>query len=196
MYPRGLHASRCNGRRLLILRPSPLMRLTLNSLLSSCLGVLLCACTAPVQKTSSRVSPAPRQPVIHAPAPIIRPPLADRYLTELGSVQTINTEQVRRELAVLNAHKRLDNIQRFRLAALSARDDQGEWERAVKTLEGLPEDADPRVQALVETLKKLLRTRVELRHQTARVLELQGRIQQIKALEKDLQQRIEPQKTP
>lgn len=122
--------------------------------------------------------------------------LSERYLTELTRAQLLSLEQCRREVADLNAGRRLDSGERFRLAALLARDDHGDWERAIKALDGLAGDPDPRAQALVDTLKKSLRARHDLRQQTSRVTELQARIEQIKALEKDLQQRNEPRKTP
>ena len=122
--------------------------------------------------------------------------LSERYLTELTRAQLLSLEQCRREVADLNAGRRLDSGERFRLAALLARDDHGDWERAIKALDGLADDSDPRAQALVDTLKKSLRARHDLRQQTSRVTELQARIEQIKALEKDLQQRNEPRKTP
>ncbi len=144
--------------------------------------LMLAACVTPPPKPAATVSAAPRA--------------AELYLAELGAVQGLNGEQTRRELAELNADKRLDSRQRFRLAALLARDEHGDWESALKALDELPDDPDARAQALVETLKKSLRARLDLRQQSARVLELQDRIQQIKALEKDLQQRNEPHKTP
>lgn len=116
---------------------------------------------------------------------------AERYLAELGDVQAMSAEQNRRELSELNNGRRLDKISRFRLAAVLARDEHGDWERALKMLEGLTNDNDPRSHALVDLLRKSLRTRIELRQQGARVAELLQRIQQIKTLEKDLQQRSE-----
>ena len=121
---------------------------------------------------------------------------SERYLTELARAQLLSLEQCRREVVDLNAEKRLDSVERFRLAALLARDDHGDWERGIKALDGLADDPDPRAQALVDTLKKSLRARHDLRQQTSRVIELQERIAQIKALEKDLQQRTEPRKAP
>lgn len=209
------------------------MRLPLNTVLSSCLALLLCACAVPLQKGTKPFNSA--QPGQHPPqsdcpvsdlenvplwnadpkrrkvaelnadptsparsgqaATQALSPMVERYLSELGRAQLLNPDQSRREVADLNADKRLDNTQRFRLAALLARDDHGDWERAIKALDGL-DDLDPRAQALVDTLKKSLRARFDLRQQTARVLELLERIQQIKALEKDLQQRNELRKTP
>lgn len=188
------------------------MRLPLNTLLASCLSLFLFACTVPTHKAAEVKDAVPAgqpilSPIVQPVVPIVVPPVsppvvqpvilaADRYLIELGNVQALNTDQIRREVAMLNVEKRLDNTQRFRLAALLARDEHGDWERAIKALDGLGDDPDPRAQALVAILKKSLRARVELRQQTARVVELLERIQQIKALEKNLQQRIEPLKTP
>jgi ribosomal protein S12 methylthiotransferase accessory factor YcaO len=59
----------------------------------------------------------------------------------------------------------------------------------------MPED-DARTQALVELMKRSLKARIELRQQTARNLELQDKLEQIKTLEKSLQQRTTPSGTP
>lgn len=120
--------------------------------------------------------------------------LADRYLAEIGDVQGLSGERFRRALNELNGEKHLDRVQRFRLAVLLLRDEHGDWERALKALEGLADDADPRAGGLIDLLRKSLRMRLDLRQQTARAADLQERIQQIKTLEKDLQQRSEPTK--
>lgn len=117
--------------------------------------------------------------------------LAEKYLLELGQVQAMSPEQSRRELNELAASKRLDKPRRLRLAAVLARDEQAEWDRALKMLDGLASDDDPRSQVLVDLLRKSWRARLALRQQDARVTELQQRIRQIKSLEKDLQQRSE-----
>lgn len=117
--------------------------------------------------------------------------LAERYLLELSQVQSMSADQSRRELNELVTSKRLDKPRRLRLAAALARDEQGEWERAIKMLEGLANDDDPRSQVLMDLLRKSWRARLTLRQQDARITELQQRIQQIKTLEKDLQQRSE-----
>lgn len=121
---------------------------------------------------------------------------AELYLAQLGEVHGLSGEQIRRELTELNTGKRLDRAQRFRLAALLSRDEQGDWARALKALDGWADEGDPRTHALVDILRKSLRARLDLRQQTARVAELQQRIEQIKALEKDLQHRNGPTKTP
>ena len=156
----------------------------------------------PAAAPLAETKPAPAPEKITADEPGTRPlpprtPLsisADLYLAELGDLQEMPAELARRELGELNGEKRLDKIQRFRLAALLSRDEHGDWERALKALEGLNEGADVQSRALVELLRKSLRARLELRQQNARVTELQQRIQQIKSLEKDLQQRSEPAK--
>ncbi len=173
-----------------------------------CLALALSACTQPAPRLSTE-SPSAKLSIATPPTKkggsSVSLPLADvkpapltveLYLTELGKIQGLSGEQGRRELTELNTEKRLDKFQRFRLAALLSRDDHGDWERGLKALEGFAEDGDPPTQALADLLRKLLRTRVDLRQQTARVGELQQRIQQIKALEKDLQQHSEPAKTP
>jgi hypothetical protein len=179
-----------------------------NSPIICCCAVLvLSACIQPAPRLSAespsakfaiatpsakKLTPSVNSIIEPKPAPLS----VDLYLSELEKIHGWSGEQSRRELAELNIDKRLDKIQRFRLAALLSRDDHGDWERGLKALEGLSEESDPRTHALVDLLRKLLRTRLDLRQQTARVGELQQRIQQIKALEKDLQQRSEPAKTP
>ena len=121
---------------------------------------------------------------------------SELYLAQLGEVHGLSAEQIRRELAELNTGKRLDRAQRFRLAVLLSRDEHGDWARALKALDGSADESDPRTHALVDMLRKSLRTRLDLRHQTARVAELQQRIEQIKALEKDLLHRNGSPKTP
>jgi hypothetical protein len=49
---------------------------------------------------------------------------------------------------------------------------------------------------LTELMKKSLKARIELKQQIARTQELQDKLDQIKALEKSLQQRNIPDKTP
>jgi hypothetical protein len=72
-----------------------------------------------------------------------------------------------------------------RVAALSP-------EQRRRELAGL----DARTQALVELMKRSLKARIELKQQTARAQELQDKLEQIKALEKSLQQRNGPTRTP
>lgn len=117
-------------------------------------------------------------------------------LGELARVATLSAEQRRRELAELEGERRLDDARRFQLAALLEREDGVEaLERSLKILGALSE-ADPRAQSLLDLMKKSLRARIELRQQTARTQELQDKLEQIKALEKSLQQRTIPAKTP
>ncbi len=116
-------------------------------------------------------------------------------LAELARVSGLAAEQRRRELAELDS-RRLDDVRRFQLALLLEREDSVEaLERSLKILTAL-DALDNRAQALVELLKRSLRTRIELKQQTARTLELQDKLEQIKALEKSLQQRSAPLKTP
>ena len=133
---------------------------------------------SPVRTVSEPLPPSPSSPVS-----------AELYLAKLGEVHGLTGEQSRRDLAELNAGKRLDRAQRFRLAVLLSRDEHGDWERALKALDGWADEVDPRTLALIDILRKSLRARLDLRQQTARVAELQQRIEQIKALEKDLQHR-------
>jgi hypothetical protein len=117
-------------------------------------------------------------------------------LGELARVATLTPEQRRRELAELENGRRLDDARRFQLAALLEREDSADaFERGLKALAAM-EEADSRTQALVELLKRSLKARIELKQQTARADELQDKLDQIKALEKSLQQRSTPSKAP
>jgi hypothetical protein len=121
---------------------------------------------------------------------------APALLGELARVDGLTPEQRRRELAELEGMRRLDAARRFQLAALLEREDSTEsLERSLKILNNLAEP-DVRTEALLKLMKASLRSRIELKQQTARAQELQGRLEQIKALEKSLQQRNGAPKTP
>lgn len=120
---------------------------------------------------------------------------ATALLSELTRVASLSPEQRRHELAGLEG-ERLDDARRFQLAALLEREDSVEaLERSLKTL-GSITDLHPRAQPLTELMRKSLKARIELKQQTARTQELQDKLDQIKALEKSLQQRNIPDKTP
>jgi hypothetical protein len=121
---------------------------------------------------------------------------APALLGELARVGGLSADQRRRELAELENVRRLDAARRFQLAALLEREDSAEaLERSLKVLNSLAEP-DARTAALLDLMKTSLRARIELRQQTARAQELQGKLEQIKALEKSLQQRNGAAKTP
>lgn len=121
---------------------------------------------------------------------------ASAMLGELARVDDLTPGQRRRELAELEGVRRPDAARRFQQAALLAREDGAEpLERSLQILNSLPQ-ADARTQALLDLMKKSLKTRLELMQQTARTQELQDKLEQIKALEKSLQQRNGPSKTP
>ena len=113
---------------------------------------------------------------------------AQAMLAELTRVGSLSAEQRRRELAALE-NARLDDARRFQLAALAEREDNADTlERGLRAL-GALDPGDTRAQALVELMKRSLRARLELRQQSARAQELQDKLEQIKTLEKSLQQR-------
>lgn len=113
---------------------------------------------------------------------------AQAMLSELARVNGLSAEQRRRELAALEA-SRLDDARRFQLAALLERDDSPEAaERGLRALNAL-DPADTRAQVLVELMKRTFRARLESRQQATRAQELQDRLDQIKTLERSLQQR-------
>jgi len=121
---------------------------------------------------------------------------APALLSELARVATLSGEQRRRELAGLEGERRLDDARRFQLAALLEREDSAEaLERSLKTL-GAISEVDARTQAVLDLMKKSLKARIELKQQTVRAQELQEKLDQIKALEKTLQQRNGATRTP
>ena len=121
---------------------------------------------------------------------------ASALLNELTRVAALSPEQRRRELAGLEGERRLDDARRFQLAALLEREDSVEaLERSLTTLATIT-DLNPRAQPLADLMKKSLKARIALKQQTARTQELQDKLDQIKALEKSLQQRNIPDKTP
>lgn len=113
---------------------------------------------------------------------------AHAMLGELARVATLSADQRRRELATLESG-RLDDARRFQLAALLERDDSPDApERGLRALNAI-DPSDARAQALVEVMKRAFRARLEARQQATRAQELQDRLEQIKTLEKSLQQR-------
>lgn len=129
--------------------------------------------------------------------PVIESGLGPATLAgELARVAALTPEQRRRELATLDAERRLDDARRFQQAALLEREDSVDaHERALKSLAAI-DDATPRARAVIELLKRALRARIELRQQNAQAQVLQEKLDQIKALEKSLQQHNVPTRTP
>ena len=120
---------------------------------------------------------------------------ASIMLNELARAAELSPEQRRRELSALE-NTRVDDMRRFQAAALLDREDSTEaLERSLKNLNALT-NIDTRAQPLVEQMKKSLKARIELKQQTARAQELQDKLEQIKALEKTLQQRAAPPAKP
>jgi hypothetical protein len=128
--------------------------------------------------------------------PLLTEQGASAMLSELARVSELPPELRRREIAELEDMRRPDATRRFQLAALLEREDGVEsLERSLKILNGLPKP-DARTRALLELMKQSLKTRIELSQQTARSQELQDKLEQIKALEKSLQQRASPPGQP
>ncbi|MHB1084681.1 MAG: hypothetical protein ACYCZA_07560 [Thiobacillus sp.] len=122
-------------------------------------------------------------------------PAVPGLISELARVSALSAEQRQRTLADLEG-TRLDDMRRFQLAALLEREDSVEaLERSLKTLSAMG-DQDARSQSLIDLMKRSIRARIENRQLTARNTELQDKLEQIKALEKSLQQRNAPIKTP
>lgn len=117
-------------------------------------------------------------------------------LSELARVASLTPERRHQELLELEAERRLSDAKRFQMAALLEREDSVEaLERSLKSL-GAIAVVEPSAQPLIELMKKSLRARIGLRQQTARTQELQDKLEQIKALEKSLQQRDALPKSP
>lgn len=117
-------------------------------------------------------------------------------LNELARVAALSPEQRKRELTALENERRIDDRLRFQAAALLDREDNVEaYERALKNLNAMS-GLDAQSQPLLEQMKKSFKTRIELKQQTARAQELQDKLDQIKALEKTLQQRTTPPAKP
>lgn len=155
--------------------------MTLKSVLLAGLLLTLGACTLP-----------PEYPAFLSAGEIGAPAL----LSELARVASLTPEQRRRELAGLEGERRLDDARRFQLAALLEREDSADaLDRSLKTLNAMSE-LDARTQALVDLMKRSLKARIEFRQQAARAQELQDKLDQIKALEKSLQQRNGGARTP
>lgn len=115
---------------------------------------------------------------------------------ELARVAALAPEQRRHELVALDAERRVDDGKRFQYAALLEREEGIEaFERALKSL-GAIDAATPRARAVIELMKRALRARIELRQQSAQAQVLQEKLDQIKALEKSLQQHSTPPRTP
>ena len=137
----------------------------------------------------------PAPVVTVAPRVALAEPGSLAFLTELARVSSLSTEQRRRELAEIEG-SRLDDAKRFQLAVLLEREDSVDaLERGLKNL-ALISEADPRSHALIDLMKKAFRARIEQKQLAIRAAELQEKLDQIKALEKSLQQRNSPLKTP
>lgn len=169
-----------------------------SGLLASLLLLTLGACALPPPERAERV---PKVECVERAAPRAPQPqpqaesAAAGLLGELARVSALSAEQRRREFAELDG-TRLDDARRFQLAALLERDDNIEaLERSLKNLIAIGE-VDSRSQSLLDLMKKSLRARIESRQLTARNAELQDKLEQIKALEKSLQQRNAPLKQP
>lgn len=122
-------------------------------------------------------------------------PSAVSAVSELARISGLSAEQRRRELADLD-NARLTDARRFQLAALLERDDSVDaLERSLKALSAMGEQ-EARSQALIDLMKRSLKARIEQKQLAARNAELQDKLEQIKALEKSLQQRNTPLKTP
>jgi hypothetical protein len=156
--------------------------MTIKSVFLAAFMLLLGACAAP-----------PERPTVATPQTGLD---ASALLSELTRVAALSPEQRRRELAGLESERRLDDARRFQLAALLEREDSEEaLERGLKSLGAIAE-INSRARPLLELMKKSLKARIELKQETAHAQELQDKLDQIKELEKSLQQRDTPDRKP
>lgn len=160
------------------------MRFLLPTLLSV---FVLGACALPPAepRTPPVESKAPPRVVVPAPSGLVTTDALDI----LARVSALSAEQLRAELARADGERAATSAAQFRLALLLGReDDAAAQERALKLLGTIDADG-PRAQAVIDLARTALRAQLEARRQAARAQELQERIEQIKALEKSLQQR-------
>ncbi|HMM47744.1 MAG TPA: hypothetical protein PKC12_07160 [Thiobacillaceae bacterium] len=159
--------------------------MTSKTLTAALLSLMLGACVLPPEPVTATVRPSPAE---ESAAPLM--------LAELARIEGLGPEQRRREIADLDAARSLTATRRFQLAALLARDDASEsLERSLKVLAGMPRN-DARTRALVDLMRQSIKARADLAQQIARSQELQDKLDQIKALEKSLQQRATPEGKP
>ena len=152
--------------------------MTFKPLLVAALLFTLASCTIPTAPPVYRLLPADDA--------------STRRLDELARIASLSPEQRRRETAQLDEQRRLEPSQRFQLAALLEREDTVDaMERSLKLLTGL-NDGNSRTEAVSEMMKRSLRARLDARQLAARNQELQNKLEQIKTLEKSLQQRAAP----
>jgi len=156
--------------------------MTLKSHLLGGLILTLGACAAPPEYPAFRFTAAEQEAVL--------------FLDELSRVATLSAEQRRREVAELEGMRRLGQAKRFQLAALLEREDSVEaLERSLRNLNAMS-DVDTGARPLLDLMKKSLKARIELKQLTAHAQELEDKLEQIKVLEKSLQQRNGPSRTP
>ena len=133
------------------------------------------------------------------PAPAIeQSPAQTRTQTSLDSAEALDelvrlgsqsADAQRAERARLDGERPGSARLQFRFALLLGRDDDpAAQERALKLL-GTIDTNDARTQALIDLTKASLKAQLDARRQSSRAQELQARIEQLKALEKSLQQR-------
>jgi len=153
------------------------------SLLVLCFALGACAVPPAAPKPPARTAPA--EPPAAAPAGLG----ANDALDILARVAALSPEQQRAELARQDDDRPPGPAAQFRLALLLGRDENpAALERGLKLLGQIPADG-PRAQTVLDLAKSALKAQLEARRQAARAQELQTRIDQLKALEKSLQQR-------
>ncbi len=153
------------------------MRLLLPAFLST---LALGACAVP---------PVASKPPVKVAAAASSGLSASDALDVLARVAALSAEQQRIELARLDDERTSSAAAQFRLALLLGReDDPAALERGLKLLGTIDADG-ARAQAVLDLAKTALKAQLDAHRQAARAQELQERIDQIKALEKSLQQR-------
>lgn len=158
-------------------------------------SLALTACALPPQVPERSAYPPSETHI-----PLLRPVSNTAMLTlddaaqELVQVSLLSADLQRSERARLDTDKPTGARLQFRLGLLLVReDDSALLERGMRILSGI-RPADGQAQAVLELVLAQAKSQSDLRRQTARLQELQTRIDQIKALEKSLQQREDPPK--
>lgn len=149
------------------------------------LSLCLNACVLPPQRAAADAA-------VGDPAAL----RASTFADVLARVAVLSPEQRRRQLADLDGERRPDPaLQLLRAALLERQDEVEALERSHKILAAIT-PTDDATRALVDLMKRTLKARIDLAQQTQRAQALQDKLDQLKTLEKSLQQRNAPAKQP
>lgn len=152
------------------------------------LALVLTACATPDPAVPE---PAPAKPAAKTSRHTAESLGLDAVLDQLRDVGRLNADAARAERTRLERDRAVESAGQFRLALLLAReDDPANLERAQRLIQDLPVEAA--ASPVLDLVRQRIASQLEARRQAARSAELQTRIEQLKALEKSIQQREEP----